>query len=92
MTMKTEYFDCACKDLSHTLRFAYFEDDEFPELYTEVFLEEKSWYKRLWFGIKYIFGYKTKYGHFGNWMLDEKDIDRLENMLQLYKAKIAERK
>jgi hypothetical protein len=36
---------------------------------------------RLAAGIKYIFGVKSRYGHFESWMLKEKDEQRLLNLL-----------
>jgi len=73
----TYFFECICGSDEHTLRFIL--DKEDHEIYTSIFLgtEHLSWFKRLWTGIKYIFGYKCKYGHFGNWILKEEDIKKL---------------
>jgi hypothetical protein len=73
-----QYFDCACYSSEHTLRFMYGED----EIYTEVFLNNyKNIFQRLWTAMKYVCGYKCKYGHFDCFILQQKDAQRLINLL-----------
>jgi hypothetical protein len=79
--METEYFDCKCMSSEHTLRFVYDPDDN--ELYTEVHLSQyRNVFVRVWVAIKYIFGFKSKYGHWDCWLLKEKDCERLINLTQ----------
>ena len=84
--MKEEYFSCLCHSDEHTIRFTYFEDQfddiEDAEIYLSVFLNEYSFFKRLWLGIKYIFGYKCRYGHFGCWSLKPNDAKRLKELIE----------
>lgn len=78
--MKREYFECECFSDEHTLTFTLDPDD--GELYTSVFLKQwHPWYARLWIAIKYLFGYKCKYGHWGTWILREEDSQRLADLL-----------
>lgn len=85
---KPEYFECQCSSLEHTLRFWFDDDESFPCVYASVFLDEAPWHRRLWMGLKYIFGYKSRYGHFGEFMLRPEDADRLIAVLEkLKKAK-----
>ena len=82
----THYFECGCGMDEHTLRFTLdMMDDEEPcgkALFTSIFLNDyHRWYQRLWIGIKYIFGYKCKYGHWDCWVLHEPDAVRLRKML-----------
>lgn len=84
------FFECECGSSEHTLRFDL--DREVPTLYTSVFLNDwRPWYKRVWVGIKYIFGYKCKYGHWDCWSLRESDAKDLlylvDEFLELYKKK-----
>jgi hypothetical protein len=80
-----EYFDCICHSPEHTLRFALDLDSDDPVIYTEIFLNQyRSWYKRIWIAIKYIFGYKCKYGHWDCWELKIEDAKRLSEMLVSY--------
>lgn len=94
-----EYFECICNSDEHRLVFNLFDwnvdnngkivekyiTEDNVELYLSVFLSNDGFWNRLWKGIKYIFGYKSKYGHFGNWNLNPKDIDRLIEYLNKYK-------
>jgi len=75
----THFFECDCGSSEHTLRFIL--DNEEKEIYTEVYLNQyRSFSKRLWVGIKYIFGYKSKYGHWDCWNLCKEDAARLRDM------------
>lgn len=95
--MKTEYFDCKCFSDEHTLKFMLddgkanngFPEYE-PELFCGVFLEDTGFFQRVWQSIKYIFGYKCRYGHFGNWTLRLEDVDRLEELLSNFKESLKE--
>jgi hypothetical protein len=84
---EAQYFECACRSDEHTLKFIYVSaPDPEPEFYTTVFLNECSLPMRIWNAIKYVFGYKCKYGHFDCFMLREKDLNRLITLLQAYKV------
>ena len=75
-----QYFTCECHSPEHTLIFTL--DRESNEIYTSVFLlEPPSIWRRIWIGIKYIFGYKCKYGHWDCFSLKQKDVYRLINLL-----------
>jgi hypothetical protein len=79
------YFECICAHDEHTLRFTL--DKEEKEIYTSVFLaQHRNIFQRAWLAIKYIFGYKCPYGHFGNWTLNKDDVDKLENMVKEFKS------
>jgi hypothetical protein len=41
--------------------------------------------RRCWVALKYIFGYKCKYGHFDTFMVKEEDCDKLIELLTEYK-------
>ena len=77
--LETQFFECMCHSDEHTLKFVYDPDDN--ELYTTVFLNETRLWHRIWNAIKYIFGYKCKYGHWNCWLLQPEDIDRLKTLL-----------
>lgn len=93
----TEFFECECSSDEHTLRFVLDLDENppktkngtlfprHPELYTGVFLNHHGyWYHRLWRGLKYIVGYKCKYGHFDQFLLQEEDAKRLINLVERF--------
>ena len=81
----TEYFSCTCGAPDHTLRFILDleenEDIPVPTFYTEVMMSHyQPWYKRIWIGFKYVFGY-SKPDHYGCWEIHHDDVDRMITML-----------
>lgn len=77
----TEFFECQCHSDEHVLRLTLSLDDD-PVIYSSVFLGSYPWgWRRIWTGIKYIFGYKCKYGHWGCFQLKPDDALRLQGML-----------
>lgn len=86
------YFESPCYFNEHTIRFVLDKGEEKwpPEIYVSFFLEGRGFFHRAWLAIKYISGYKTRYGHFGNWTLVEDDVEKMEQMLQKYKGFLLE--
>jgi len=73
-------FICSCNSLEHQLSFWY--DDEYNELYTEVHLYTyKNIFKRIISAIKYVFGYKSKYGDWDSIIFKNDDVEKLKNYL-----------
>jgi len=84
----SHFFECICGADEHTLKFVLSMEEDYPEIYTTIFLNQyRSFWKRLWVGIKYIFGYKCKYGHWDVWVLNPGDAERLKGILDLFIAK-----
>jgi hypothetical protein len=84
----SEFFVCECSSDEHTLRFIL---DDYC-IYTDVYLNDwQNCYTRLWVGIKYIFGYKCKYGHWDCFMMNPEDIPRFRKMLDDFEALNKER-
>ena len=92
MENRVEFLECACFSNEHTLKFMLSDDNEleekekqFPdnvELHTEVYLNDyRGIFKRTWTAIKYVFGYKSRYGHWDCFILRWEDADRLRTML-----------
>ncbi len=78
------YFECICAFDEHTIRFTL--DKEEKEIYTSVLLaSDRNFFVRIFLGIKYIFGGKSRFGYFGNWTLNKHDANRLEAMLNMLK-------
>lgn len=75
------YFMCDCSSDEHTIRFGY--DTEEGELHMHVLLHQyHPWYERIWKGIRYVFGYQSKYGMFDSTIIRKEDADRLIALLQ----------
>jgi hypothetical protein len=82
--MNEEYFECACHSPEHLLQFKFFEDD--PKMICAyVFLRPEPFYKRIWNGLKYIFGYTSKYGYFDEFILRNEDADRFIKLINKLK-------
>ena len=82
--MLSEYFECHCHSPEHTLSFKLFDDDD-PALYGYVILLHEPFFKRVYNGIKYIFGYTSKYGHFDEFVFNPEDTDRMIELFTKYK-------
>jgi hypothetical protein len=72
---------CECSSVEHQIVFSKFEDDDF--VYCMIHLKKLSFFKRLIHGIKYIFGYKCRYGDFEEFMLGKKNINKLKEIINL---------
>jgi len=67
---------CDCHSIEHQIAFWYDEDDKC--LHCEPHLvNHDGFFKRLWCGLKYAFGYKSKFGAWDDIILNEKGIHRL---------------
>lgn len=63
--MKDEIIICDCSSAEHQMVLHYDDDKDLGrQVFVEMHLVSLVWYKRLWLGIKYIFGCKCKYGNF----------------------------
>jgi len=83
--VKIENFDCICYSPYHTIRFILDDDPDWVSLSLEVQLvHHKGFLKRLYYGIKYILGMKSKEGHWAGWELKEDDAERLMLLLDKY--------
>lgn len=75
----THYFECDCHSDEHVFKFTL--DKENADFYLHVYLNDfDRWYQRVWKAVKYVFGYKCKYGHWDVTMLDAEDVERLRDL------------
>lgn len=82
---KNELFVCECSNVEHQLIFTYF-DDEPGDVYMSVHLvPETSIWKRIKNAIKYIFGYKSKYGDFDEFIFKREDCEKLQKITNYLK-------
>lgn len=95
----SELFLCECGSAEHQIIFQTYDFSEgmTPETLTEWPVEERQafsitiflnqyrgFFKRLWVAIKYLFGYKCRYGDFDTIMLGTEDAERMVKSLQGY--------
>lgn len=74
-----EILMCACHSVEHQIVIQ--KDEEDKVLYCSIHLLPLPWYKRIVNGIKYIFGYRSKYGDFDEFLFDKKHITKLNQMV-----------
>ena len=79
--IKSIYTECICCSPDHTMRFAFFKDDPY-EVWVEGQMNHFVWYKRLWHGIRYIFGKESKFGKWDYGSLSRKSIDDLSDFFE----------
>lgn len=74
--MKQQLYICACNSAEHQM---IFNPDPLDEklIYVEINLVRKSFIDRLIYGIKYIFGYQSKYGAFEEIVLNKDHAEQL---------------
>lgn len=87
MDIKREYVECSCFSPEHTLSFWLDDDKDYRAIYVSVFLSHDVWYKRLINAFKYVFGYKCRYGHFEEFVLDSVGVDHLKKVIDQFKDK-----
>jgi hypothetical protein len=63
----------------------YSEDDGYPMVYSHVHLNKRPFWKRFNYGIKYIFGYKSRYGAFDEFIFNPNDAERLQEVVNYLK-------
>ena len=63
------------------------DDKDDPGLYLEVqLIQHRNFFQRIWAAIKYVFGYRSNYGHWDCWLLDMRDTKGLINLLQQHQT------
>lgn len=85
--MKSYFFECQCSSDEHILKFIYDEEDK--ELYTTIYLSQyRNIFKRIWVAVRYIFGYKCKFGMWDCFLFKNEDIKELSELLKKIKRRI----
>jgi hypothetical protein len=83
---KPEIFICECYSTEHQLVIKHDPDEKYHNLYLNVHLiTYKNIFKRIWVSLKYIFGYKCRYGHWDEFIFNKKDAERLIEILKKIK-------
>jgi len=78
-----DYYECSCYSSEHCFIFRIDLDD--GQVYLSPYLcSHFSFFKRLIYGIKYIFGHKSDYGAFDEIIIKREDIKNLRNLFEEY--------
>lgn len=76
------YQECECGCVENMLKFEY--HDDLSYLWVNYYLPKQPFFKRLVNAVKYIFGYKSRYGDFGETVIN--DVEPLIEFLQDFSA------
>lgn len=71
---------CQCSDVNHQIIIRY--DKEYNIAYASVYLSKLPLLKRIKNAIKYIFGYKSEYGDFEEFIISKKHSEYLKELSQ----------
>jgi hypothetical protein len=82
MDKENKFFICACHSIEHQTYFWKDKELGFEELYIEMHLiTYRNFFKRLWIGLKYAFGYKSIYGNWDTFIFTKEDEKKLRDYL-----------
>ena len=82
------YFDeyltlCACSSSEHQMIWRVEKEDNGEvTIYCDVHLVPLRWYERLWQGLKYIFGHRSIYGEFEEYIFRKCDLPKFEKLVK----------
>jgi hypothetical protein len=83
VSLVRENICCSCDSDEHQLNFRYFTDKDDTNLYCTFHLvPERNILKRILKAVKYVFGYKSKYGHFSEVILDDAKVQELKFIIK----------
>ena len=77
----TELFLCECNSPEHMFVVNYLDEGDAKEVYVDIHLTKATFWKRVWYAIKYIFGYQCKHGAFDEIILNPDDAERLQKVV-----------
>jgi hypothetical protein len=73
---------CSCNSTEHQMVIYKTTDKLYgPEAYVHVHLVKRSFWYRLKYGIKYIFGYTSKYGAWDEFILNAGHVNQLQHVI-----------
>jgi hypothetical protein len=71
---------CQCHSADHTIFFDY--DGAYGDLYMTIHLNTfRSFWKRLWYGLKYAFGYQCRFGAWDEVIIKPQDCAPIRSLL-----------
>ena len=76
---------CECNSSEHQMIMRYFEDDQESTIFVDIHLVKRTFWDRLKYAVKYLFGYKSKYGAWDEIILGPQHIKSLESVVKYLK-------
>lgn len=72
---------CDCSSSEHQMLFHL--DPDNAAIYCHIHLAKRPLLKRIWFGLKYIFGYSCRYGHWDEFIFNPEDAPKLKRIASM---------
>lgn len=80
MNDKKHLLICSCGSCEHQAILSYWHDEDYPEVYLSIHLITwEGFWRRLWTGLRYAFGYKSKYGHFDEMVITPEEAKNIRD-------------
>lgn len=83
---RDEIFVCHCNSTEHQIVFNYDKEDNL--VYCNIHLTGGSFWQRLKGGLKYIFGYRSKYGDWDEFIWKAEHAGKLQQLADTLRKKI----
>lgn len=83
---ESEILICDCNSSEHQI--IIHKDSDENIVYCHIRLVKRSFWKRLILGIKYIFGYKCKFGHWDEFVFKPEHSQQIQNLLEHLNKKL----
>lgn len=79
--MSNTFVKCACESSEHLINLTYFPDDK-DFVYLEVHLRPHSFWGRVKNAIKYVFGHRSDYGDFEEFLLNKEKATEIKKVCE----------
>ena len=81
MSEKKETLLCECKSTEHVMVVHYDDDPDWDRVYVHIHLsQDAGFWKRLGRAINYLFGHRTKYGDFDEFIINPDDANKVQRI------------
>lgn len=77
---------CDCNSSEHQMLIFYDKEDETKEVYLHVHLIRRGFIERVKYAFKYIFGYKSRFGAWDEFILNPDDADKLQSVVNFLRS------
>jgi hypothetical protein len=74
----TKLFLCDCSSSEHQMLFHF--DPDNGSVYCHIHLAKRPFLKRIKYGLKYIFGYYCRFGHWDEFVFNPEDAPKLKRV------------
>ena len=83
--MEKDLIICTCHSTEHQMVVIYEEDENHPMVFIHFHLNKRPFWERVWYVLKYIFGRKSRYGAFDEFIINPDDVEGIEKIVKYLK-------